>query len=54
VGLRPTRNTYEPVIYSGAGHGFMRQGEAPDAAEANRRARMDAWSRWKDILSRMR
>lgn len=41
---------FHPVIYDGAGHGFMRAGEAPDASEANRKARAEAWQRWKDIL----
>jgi carboxymethylenebutenolidase len=41
---------YEPVTYDGAGHGFMRAGEAPDASEANRKGRTDAWVRWKDLL----
>ncbi len=43
---------YEPVTYEGAGHGFMRAGEAPDASEANKHAREDAWKRWKDLLSK--
>ncbi|HUR27683.1 MAG TPA: dienelactone hydrolase family protein, partial [Planctomycetota bacterium] len=42
--------SFEPVIYEGAGHGFMRSGEAPDASEANRRAREAAWIRLKKIL----
>ena len=29
----PAIKTYEPVTYEGAGHGFMRAGEAPDANE---------------------
>lgn len=41
---------FEPVIYEDAGHGFMRAGEAPDASEANRKARAEAWQRWKEIL----
>jgi carboxymethylenebutenolidase len=41
---------YEPVIYEGAGHGFMRAGEAPDANEANKKARAEAWERWKKLL----
>ncbi|HEV7279541.1 MAG TPA: dienelactone hydrolase family protein [Pirellulaceae bacterium] len=41
---------YEPVIYDGAGHGFMRAGEAPDASEANAAARKAAWDRWAKIL----
>ena len=42
---------YEPVIYEGAGHGFMRAGEAPDASAENKTARQQAWQRWKEILS---
>ena len=40
------------VIYEGAGHGFMRAGEAPDASEANRKARDEAWTRLKTLLKR--
>ena len=42
--------TYEPVIYDGAGHAFMRLGEEADASEANRKAREEAWSRWLTLL----
>jgi carboxymethylenebutenolidase len=49
--MKESGKTYEPVIYEGAGHGFMRAGEAPDASEANRKARTDAWERWKKLLS---
>ncbi len=42
--------TYEPVTYEGAGHGFMRAGEASDATEANRKAREESWERLKKIL----
>jgi carboxymethylenebutenolidase len=45
--------TYEPVIYEGAGHGFMRAGEAPDASDANKKARDDAWKRWKELLKKI-
>jgi carboxymethylenebutenolidase len=45
------KKTFEPVIYEGAGHGFMRAGEAPDANEANKKARDEAWARWKKILA---
>ena len=44
---------YEPVVYSGAGHGFMREGEKPDANEENRRARDEAWARWKTLLKQL-
>jgi carboxymethylenebutenolidase len=41
---------YEQVTYDGAGHGFMRAGEAPDAKEADKKARAEAWVRWKALL----
>jgi carboxymethylenebutenolidase len=46
------RKTYEPVTYSGAGHGFFRAGEAADASEPNRKARQDAWVRLKELLAK--
>ena len=42
--------TLEPVTYEGAGHAFMRRGEAPEPSEANRKARDQAWDRWLGIL----
>jgi len=43
---------YDPVTYEGAGHGFMRQGEmTADAGNANRKARDEAWERWKKLLA---
>jgi carboxymethylenebutenolidase len=42
---------FEPVVYEGAGHGFMRQGEAADANNADRKARDQAWERWKKLLA---
>jgi carboxymethylenebutenolidase len=42
---------YEPVIYKGAQHAFMRQGETTaDPANPNRKARDEAWARWKKLL----
>lgn len=41
---------YEAVIYKGAGHGFMRAGEAPNASDANSDARKQAWMRFKVLL----
>ncbi len=49
--MKAAGKTYEPVIYEGAGHGFMRAGEAPDASEANAKARSDAWARLKQLMS---
>jgi carboxymethylenebutenolidase len=50
--MKTAGKTFEPVTYEGAGHGFMRAGEAPDASEANHRARDEAWMRWKELLKR--
>ena len=51
--MRRANKKYEPVIYGGAGHGFMREGEKPDASEENRKARDDAWVRWKTLLKQL-
>src|SRR5258705_8006191 len=70
------KKTFEPVTYAGAGHGFMRAGDAPEptapvtkgdkeaddkatadyqkavtAYKANKKARDEAWARWKKILA---
>src|SRR6266446_2486204 len=50
--MKAAGKTFEPVTYEGAGHGFMRAGEAPDASEANRKARTEAWKRWKSLLAK--
>jgi carboxymethylenebutenolidase len=46
---------YEPVIYKGAGHGFMRSGEPadPNVREADKKARDEAWTRWKALLKQL-
>lgn len=51
--MKKAEKTYEPVTYEGAGHGFMRAGEAPDTSEANRKAREQAWERWKSLLKKL-
>jgi carboxymethylenebutenolidase len=48
--MKAAGKQYEPVIYDGAGHGFMRAGEAPDASEANKKARDTAFKRLVDVL----
>jgi carboxymethylenebutenolidase len=45
--------TYEPVIYEGAGHGFMRAGEDPNGNAANKKGREEAWQRWTDLLKKI-
>jgi carboxymethylenebutenolidase len=51
--MKKAGKTYEPVTYDGAGHGFMRAGEAPDAGEANKKGREEGWKRWKDLLKKI-
>jgi carboxymethylenebutenolidase len=48
--MKAAGKTYEPVTYPGAGHGFMRAGEAPDANDANKAARAESWKRLKEKL----
>ncbi|MDW8168253.1 MAG: dienelactone hydrolase family protein [Acidobacteriota bacterium] len=45
--------TFEPITYDGAGHGFMRTGEEPNPTDANRKAREQAWARWKELLKKL-
>lgn len=47
--MKQAGKKYEPVTYEGASHGFMRMGEEPNADAANRKARDEAWKRWKGI-----
>ncbi len=51
--MKDAGKTYDPVIYEGAGHGFMRAGEEPGANAANKKARDEAWMRWKDLLKKI-
>jgi carboxymethylenebutenolidase len=76
--MKELKKTYEPVSYEGAGHGFMRAGDAPEpvapvakgdaeadklaaekyekdlvAYKANKKARDEAWIRWKTILAKI-
>jgi carboxymethylenebutenolidase len=48
--MKEAGKKYEPVTYEGAGHGFMRAGEAPDTNEPNKKAREEGWKRWKELL----
>jgi carboxymethylenebutenolidase len=50
--MKAAGKTYDIVTYEGAGHGFMRSGEAPDAKDADKKARAEAWARWKSLLSK--
>ena len=51
--IKAAGKTYDPVTYEGAGHGFMRAGETPgDPNPANKKARDEAWARWKSLLAK--
>jgi carboxymethylenebutenolidase len=50
--MKDAGKTYEPVIYPGAGHGFMRAGEEMPSGP-NRDARNAAWERWKMLLKKI-
>src|SRR5687768_12548079 len=74
--MKELNKTFDPVTYEGAGHGFMRAGDAPEPVapqptgnkeaddkatadyeralanyKANKKARDEAWVRWKKILA---
>jgi carboxymethylenebutenolidase len=62
--MKELKKTYDIVTYEGAGHGFMRAGEAPEPATdasqqardsypPNKKGRDDAWTRWKAILAKL-
>jgi carboxymethylenebutenolidase len=76
--MKELKKTFDPVTYEGAGHGFMRAGDAPpptppvakgekdadekaaadyqkalEAYKANKKARDEAWVRWKAILAKI-
>jgi carboxymethylenebutenolidase len=51
--MKAAGKKYEPVTYDGAGHGFMRAGEAPDANEANKKAREEGFKRLTALLKGM-
>lgn len=53
--MKAAGKKYEPVIYKGAGHGFMRSGEPnnPNVREGDKKARDEAWARWKKMLKEL-
>ena len=53
--MKAAGKKYEPVIYKGAGHGFMRSGEPanPNKRDGDVKARDEAWARWKTLLKQL-
>lgn len=53
--MKAAGKTYDPVVYEGAGHGFMRAGEDPgNTNPANKTAREQAFPRLIKLLSEMK
>ena len=52
--MKAAGKKYDPVIYDGAGHGFMRAGQAPDASDANKKAYDDSFKRMVGLLAQAR
>ena len=52
--MKAEKKRFDPVTYEGAGHGFMRAGEAPaDTNAPTPSARDAAWARWKYLLKKL-
>jgi carboxymethylenebutenolidase len=52
--MKAAGKRFEPVVYEGAGHGFMRAGEDPANKNAdNTKAHDAAWIRLKEILGKL-
>ena len=51
--MKAAGKKYEPVTYDGAGHGFMRAGEAPDDSADNKKAREEGMARLTTLLKSM-
>jgi carboxymethylenebutenolidase len=52
--MKAAGKSFSPVTYDGAGHGFMRAGEAPDATPENKRAREAALAKMESVLQGLR
>jgi len=50
IDMAAAKKSYEAVIYDGAGHGFMRAGEQPDATAPNKAARDAGFARMTAVL----
>lgn len=51
--MKAAKKRFEPVVYPGAGHGFMRTGESPEGSEADKKARAAAWKRLLAALKKL-
>ncbi len=54
--MKAAGKTYEPVIFEGAGHGFMRTGQMDQpatATDANKKAMTESWKKMLDVLGKL-
>lgn len=51
--MKEAGKAFEPVVYEGAGHAFMRSGERADPDSPNRKAHDAAWRRWLGLLKKL-
>jgi carboxymethylenebutenolidase len=51
--MKAAGKMYQPVKYDGAGHGFMRAGQAPDANDANKAAYNQAFASVTTLLAKL-
>jgi carboxymethylenebutenolidase len=51
--MKAAGKKYEPVTYDGAGHGFMRAGQAPDTNDANKKAYEDGFKRLTTLIDKL-
>jgi carboxymethylenebutenolidase len=53
--MKAAGKKYDPVVYDGAGHGFMREGEdpSPNTTAANKNARAEAFTRLTSLLKQI-
>jgi carboxymethylenebutenolidase len=51
--MKAAGKRYEPVIYDGAGHGFMRAGQAPDTNDANKKAYEEGFTRLTSLIDKL-
>ena len=49
--MKQSGKTYDYVVYKGAGHAYMRQGDDPAGSPENKNARNESWKRIARILS---
>ena len=54
AGMKAAGKDYQPVIYDGAGHAFMRSGEDAEGGAANQKAMTEGWSRLLAALAKVR